>query len=102
MKSLSLNTSTPERLDNLASQSLGMSRSQVQKAIKAGSILVNGKEASAKTLIDSSMDISYDESILRVPEKSGSLPVLDLLFEDDDVIVINKPAGVLVHEAEQS
>ncbi len=102
MKPLLFDQSEPQRLDKFATQALELSRSQIQKAIKAGHILVNDEPANARTLVDASMTVTYDPAILSKPEKTGDLPTFDVLFENDDAVVINKPAGVLVHEAEQS
>lgn len=102
MKYLPFNSSEPQRLDTFATQYLTLSRSQIQKAIKAKRILVDGDPANARTLVDASMTVTYDPAILSKPKKTGDLPTFEILFENDNVVVINKPARVLVHEAEAS
>lgn len=103
MKSLKLTNETPERIDKAVSATLGISRSKAQKAINAGQVIVLGKEITPHTPVTSSDDIRYDASILEKKKKSLATPTkLDVLYEDDHVIVVNKPAGVLVHETEQS
>lgn len=76
----------------------GATRNKVQKAINAGMVLVNEKEVRSNYKIkplDSIIvysDMSPDETDL-VPEEM----VLDIIYEDDDLMVINKPAGMVVH-----
>lgn len=102
MKTLTFQQSEPERLDAVVTRGLNLTRSQIQKHITSGKILVNGAMANSRTRVDDSMTITYDPTILTVPEKTGVLPSFDVLFENSDVLVINKPAGVLVHDAEGS
>ena len=102
MKTINFTQSEPERLDVVVTRELQLSRSQIQKYIKSGSILVNGEHATSRTQVDDSMVITYDPNILQSPEKKGELPPFDVIFENEDVLVINKPAGVLVHDAEGS
>ncbi|MAE68772.1 MAG: RluA family pseudouridine synthase [Candidatus Peribacteraceae bacterium] len=89
------------RLDALiAAQDEQLSRSKIQKAIKEGSVTVNGKVVKKSSLKVTEGDTVYIEiSEIRNP-KSEITPInqhLDVLFEDDAVIVINKPAGYAVH-----
>ncbi len=91
----------PMRLDRwLASQLLEQSRARIQKFIDAGLVRVNGIKGVAKTPLRKG-----DEVQLWIPPPEP-LPylmpeVMDLnvLFEDKDLIVINKPAGLAVHPA---
>lgn len=70
------------------------SRSQWQKYITAGYVLVNGViETSAKRVLDE--DDQVTTNVPAAPDFSEE--TLPVLFEDDDVIVINKPSGVLTH-----
>lgn len=72
-----------------------LSRSFAAKLIADGHVLVNGKPSKAgyKVHIDDTVTIDYDESILDTIEPID-LPVL---YEDDDCVVICKPAGILTH-----
>ncbi|MFN2135024.1 MAG: RluA family pseudouridine synthase [Candidatus Promineifilaceae bacterium] len=87
-----------ERLDKLLSQLLPeISRSQWQRLIGEGHVLVDGHVAKSSQRIDGSPLINVD-----IPEASESelLPEqipLDVRYEDDDLIVINKPPGLVVH-----
>lgn len=88
-----------ERLDKFLTQMMKASRSQIQRLIKQGDITLNGKKVKAGEVLSPGDIIFYPEVELTVPVKDGVAPVLDVVYEDDDLLVINKPAGLLVHEA---
>lgn len=70
-----------------------ISRSLWQKYIKAGYVSVNSKVATTpKFEVDET-----DEIALNLPEKEQTDVNLPILYEDDDVIVVNKPSGLLTH-----
>ena len=70
-----------------------ISRSLWQKYIKAGYVSVNNKAATTpKFEVDET-----DEIALNLPEKEQTDVDLPILYEDDDVIVVNKPSGLLTH-----
>ncbi len=70
-----------------------ISRSLWQKYIKAGYVSVNNKVATTpKFEVDET-----DEIVLNLPEKEQTDVDLPILYEDDDVIVVNKPSGLLTH-----
>lgn len=75
-----------------------LSRAQIQKAIKEGKVLVNGKptKASHKLKKGDLVEISYREITLETdlePEKIN----FEIIYEDDQILVINKPWGLVVH-----
>lgn len=87
------------RIDRYLSLHSDLSRSFLQKLSEEGKILVNGKpvKSSYKTVLN-------DEIVVEVPEMQNleALPEnipLDILYEDSDLIVINKPKGMVVHPA---
>ena len=88
------------RLDKFVSEKcLGLSRSQAQKIIDDGFVVVNGliEKASHKTETGERIEITLPPSA-----PSGLLPEaipVKILFEDDDLLVIDKPAGMTVHPA---
>ncbi len=102
MKTIQATNEEPERLDKALAGLLGVSRSSVAKMIKAEKVSVDGEVGSVKTLITLGQKISYDESLLKKKAVTGKPPELDIIFEDDDVLVINKPAGLLVHKNDSS
>lgn len=70
-----------------------ISRSLWQKYVKAGYVSVNNKVATTpKFEVDET-----DEIALNLPEKEQTDVDLPILYEDDDVIVVNKPSGLLTH-----
>ena len=90
-----------ERLDKALSDLTDdtVSRSYLQKLIKDSQIFVNDKpqKASYKLKIDDSVFFSIPDQVEPniIPEKMD----LDILYEDDDVIVVNKPKDMVVHPA---
>lgn len=74
-------------------------RSYVQKAIDAGGCLVNGKvvKSSYKVKPDDKIEFMHMEEKLLTIEKRD-IP-LDIIYEDEDLLVINKPRGLVVHPA---
>lgn len=88
------------RLDTYISESIvEMSRSSLQKLIKAGDVKVNGNIVKASYLTKESDEI---EVIIPDPVLSHIEPEdikLDIIYEDDDLLVVNKPKGMVVHPA---
>ena len=89
-----------ERLDVfLASNISGLSRNAAQKLIENGQVSLKGiaVKKNHRTSLGDEYTIMQDEpeDILAVPQ---DIP-LDIVFEDDDVIVVNKPRGMVVHPA---
>ena len=89
-----------ERIDALLARTLpSLSRSQVQKLLEQGMVTLNGREL--KKNFRCSAGESY-EVILPVPDDLPLVPQnipLDVIYEDEDLIVINKPRGLVVHPA---
>ena len=88
-----------ERIDAYLASVTDLSRTKIEKLLKDGTILVNDKnvKTSYKVTEDDIITIDdYEEEIMdAVPE---NIP-LDIVYEDDDVIVVNKANGVVVHPA---
>ncbi len=89
-----------ERIDVWLARFLqDFSRSALQKHLKEGHILLNGKKVKASTICRAGDEVILD---LPEPEEPDILPEempLDILYEDDDLIFINKPKGMVVHPA---
>ena len=88
------------RIDKfLASAIPDKSRSHYQKAIDNGLVLVNGKTVKSKyqTRLGDEIVISV-EPVKEIDILPEDIPI-DILYEDDDVIVVNKPKGMVVHPA---
>ncbi len=93
-----VNNDNNERIDQYLSkiEDLKLSRSKIQKLIETNNILVNGN------IIKNNYRLSLNDkiSINIVEEETDIKPQdipLDIIYEDDDVMVINKPSGLVVH-----
>ena len=92
------NENANTRLDHYLANNTEFSRSKITNLIKEGKILVNGKNVKTGYLIKENdiIEINYEEEELKAePEKME----LDIDYEDNDVIVVNKANKVVVHPA---
>ncbi|HUY28962.1 MAG TPA: RluA family pseudouridine synthase [Candidatus Binataceae bacterium] len=90
------------RLDVFISARLApeYSRSQVARMIKAGLVTVNGAPARAASAVRAGDAIAIAPPAAPEPHQStGAAPAIDVLFADDELIVVNKAAGMTVHPA---
>lgn len=91
-----------QRLDVfLATKLADLSRSKIQNLIKDGHILLNGKITKSRVPLKNGDDITLN--IPSEPDPLALLPQdipLEILFEDEDLIVLNKAPGLVVHPAE--
>lgn len=85
------------RLDKALADLTELSRSQANEAIKNGNILVNGKAVKAKYSVKEGDLVTYDLPEPKVLEYEAEDIPLDIVYEDDDVAVVNKPQGMVVH-----
>ena len=87
-----------ERLDVYLAKALDFSRSKIQKLIESGCVLVDGAMPKSKEQVKEGSVISVE-----IPEPVGlevkavDIP-LDVIYQDDDLAVINKPQGLTVHQ----
>ena len=87
------------RLDSYLAQELNLSRSKVQKLIKDGKVIVNGKEASSSYSVKLNDEIMVnDEMDYEINVEAENIP-LDIIYEDEDLIIIIKKSGMVVHPA---
>ena len=97
---LSLNVAPAEagaRLDQLLAKRLGFSRALLQKLLKSGLVAVNGKVLVASYRVKAGDAVTVT---VPPPEPSELLPEplpLNIVFEDRDLLVVNKPPGLVVH-----
>lgn len=87
------------RLDNYLSNKLEISRTKINKMIKDGLVKVNGKETKSSYQIKENDIIDSENYVEQIPNLKKEKMDLDIVYEDDDVIVINKANGVVVHPA---
>jgi 23S rRNA pseudouridine1911/1915/1917 synthase len=99
MKAVKLTNEEPARLDVALAETLNISRSQAQKLVKDGLVSFSGKKATPHLWMEAGSEISLEDAAPVDVKMLADLPPLEILYEDDDVIVVNKPAGVLVHKA---
>lgn len=88
-----------ERLDKYIADNGGISRSYASKLAESGLVEVNGKPSAKKTKLRSgdviSVELPEPETLEAVPQ---NIPI-DIVYEDDSLIVVNKPQGMVVHPA---
>ena len=89
--------SAGERLDVALAKLTGISRSQLAKAFQSGRVLVDGNPVAAKVPVAGGMQVELTaEQIQKMP----AAPELPVLYEDDDLMAVDKPAGLAVHLSE--
>ncbi len=87
------------RLDVFVFEALGITRSNAQGMIESGLVTVNGKVESKNYRLRDGDEIEIEEQEPEVLNVEAENIPLDIVFEDDDIIVINKPSGMVVHPA---
>jgi 23S rRNA pseudouridine1911/1915/1917 synthase len=93
-------TDAGARLDAyLAAHIDGWSRARLQRLIEAGDVLVNSKLAKASYKVAANDEIEVELTPAPTSHFTPENIPLEIVFEDDHVIVINKPAGLVVHPA---
>ncbi len=99
MQEIVVEDSFNTRIDIYLANKLNISRSKIQKLIKSGKILVNDKEINSNYLISENdiIDIN-DELDFEIHVKPQDIPI-DIVYENDDLLVINKPSGMVTHPA---
>jgi 23S rRNA pseudouridine1911/1915/1917 synthase len=87
-----------QRLDRSLAQALpAFSRARLQTLIRDGLVTLNGKTARPRDAVRNGDEVEVREpEIEKVDAKPETIP-LDVLFEDDDLLVLNKPAGLVMH-----
>ena len=88
------------RLDKYISSSCGeFSRSYIQKIITDGLVSVNGRQASKGLKVSAGDEVTFiPPEPVKLEAKPQNIP-LDIVYEDDDLLVVNKPRGMVVHPA---
>ena len=89
-----------ERLDAFLARSMeNMSRSAVQKLVEEGHVLLGGKKAKKNDKLNIGDELSVTVPEPKEVDIAPTEMELDIVYEDDDVLVINKPKGLVVHPA---
>ena len=99
-KSTTFHATDTARLDTFLSSELGVTRNQIVQLIKQDAVVVEGKKVSKpglKLKIGQEVRVTFPEAKV-TPAKEIDFDV-EILYEDDDLLVINKPSGLTVHPA---
>ncbi|MFO8174126.1 MAG: RluA family pseudouridine synthase [Gemmatimonadota bacterium] len=89
----------PDRLDRYLAEHLGLSRSRVVALIQEGRVRVDGKLPKKSQPLEVGQMVELDVPPLRPLEARSQKIPLDVLYEDEALLVVNKPAGLVVHPA---
>lgn len=86
-----------ERIDKYLKEKTEYSRELITKMINEGYILVNNKEIKPSYKVKINDEITLNEDYIKPNTLVASDIKLDIVYEDDDLMVINKPSGLVVH-----
>jgi 23S rRNA pseudouridine1911/1915/1917 synthase len=86
-----------ERLDAALSRMFGLSRARAAELISAGDVLVGGQPAMKSDRVPAGEWLDVTLPAAPVAARPEPVPGMKIVFEDDDIIVVDKPAGVAAH-----
>ncbi|MEP6640183.1 MAG: hypothetical protein ABJC39_12610, partial [Chloroflexota bacterium] len=88
------------RVDRYVADATGLSRSYVQKLISDGRLTTAGEALRANSIVTSGTELRLDvpEPTALELEPAPEIP-LTIVYEDDDLLILDKPAGLVVHPA---
>ncbi len=93
------NSENNKRIDLYLIDKIDMSRSKIQDKLKKGEILVNEKQVKSSYILKENDVISFNiEEKIDTDIEPENIP-LDIVYEDNDVIIVNKKNGMVVHPA---
>ncbi|MGN0406476.1 MAG: RluA family pseudouridine synthase [Bariatricus sp.] len=100
LEEFQIETENGERIDKYLSNEMdGFSRSYIQKLIKDGHVYINHKAVKANYKLAYDDMISVEIPDLVEPDIVPENIPLDILYEDEDILIVNKPKGMVVHPA---
>lgn len=99
MQKIIINENNNTRIDIYLIEKLNFSRSKIQKMLKGNYIMVNNKKVKNSYLLKENDIITINDYTEELPNISPEDMDLDIVYEDDDVMVVNKANGVVVHPA---
>ena len=86
-----------ERIDKYLAEELGISRSTVKKMIDEGFVLVNGKKAKASLILSEADELFVKDGFIKEASFEAEDIPINIVYEDDDLLVINKKSSMVVH-----
>lgn len=86
-----------ERIDKYLAEELGISRSTVKKMIDEGFVLVNGKEVKVSLILSEADELFVKDGFIKEASFEAEDIPINIVYEDDDLLVINKKSGMVVH-----
>ena len=96
-----LYANTPgQRLDAFLAENVeGLSRSGAQKLLEEGCVLLNGRPGKKNDKLNAGDAVSVTVPEPKAVDITPTKMPLDIIYEDEDVLVLNKPKGLVVHPA---
>ncbi len=99
MKEITVEVNSGERIDSYLAKSLEISRSKIQKLIKQEKILVNGNKTSTSYQVKENDLIQVNDDLdFEITIEPENIP-LDIVYEDEYLMIINKESGMVTHPA---
>lgn len=88
-----------ERLDAALSRLFGFSRTRAAELIATGDVLVDGKEAAKSDRVHGGawLEVTLPPPVTTPMPVAEPVPGMTIVYEDDDIVVVNKPIGVAAH-----
>ena len=87
------------RLDAWLAAQLGVPRARAAALVQTGAVLVEGRPAGKSTRLQSGQHVSVEERVDEPGQSSPATPQPEIVWEDDRVLVVDKPPGLVVHPA---
>lgn len=92
-------TDRPRRADRVVADAVGLSRSYVQRLIEDGRLTVRGEPVKSNTMLDAGTSLELDIPDRAVATIEAEDIPLKVVYEDADVLILDKPAGLVTHPA---
>lgn len=90
-------TESEIRLDKYLAMNSEFSRATILKMLEEGFILVNGKQEKASYKVKENDSIEIKEGFIKSTDVVATEMQIDIVYEDDDLMIVNKPSGLVVH-----
>ena len=87
------------RADRVVADAVGLSRSHVQRLIEDGRLTLDGRAIKSNTVLDGGTRLELDIPEQRTNEIGAEDVRLEIVYEDPDLLIVNKPAGLVTHPA---